>query len=303
MNVLIVGFGSIAAKHSNAIRQIDKDARIYALRSSVNAEARDGIINLYSFGEIKIIKFDFAIISNPTSEHKKTIDALLVLGCPLFIEKPVSDTIEMQSIITKIKNLNILTYIACNLRFLDVLQYVKKEIAKNQKRINEVNVYCGSYLPEWRAGVDFRTSYSARKETGGGVQFDLIHEMDYIYWLFGKPQNVTKILRNKSSLQIDAFDYGNYCLEYDDFCVGITLNYYRRDYKRTVEILFDDTTWLVDLKKNCVVSDEAELFKSSQQITDTYLEQIKYFYHLVQTDAKSSFNTISDAVEVLKIGI
>lgn len=303
MNILIVGLGSIAAKHINAIRQIDKNACIYALRSLSNAAEKDGITNLYSFDEAKTFRYDFAVISNPTSEHKKTIDRLLAFDCPLFIEKPVGNTIEMQDTVLEIKRLNLLTYVACNLRFLDSLLFVKNEISNNKRRINEINVYCGSYLPEWRPGLDFHTSYSAHKNLGGGVQFDLNHEFDYIYWMFGKPKNCKKTLRCVSSLHIDAFDYGNYCLEYDNFCVGITLNYYRRDYKRTLEILFEDNTWLADLKQNTVVSSGTELFRSSQQISDTYLEQMKYFYQLVQSGAKSSFNTIDDAVEVLKIGI
>jgi predicted dehydrogenase len=303
MKVLIVGLGSIASKHINALRQIDKDVRIYALRSSANATVKEGIMNLYSFEEVKTIQFDFAVISNPTSEHKKTIHTLLALKCPLFIEKPVSHTVEMQDIIVNIRRLGILTYIACNLRFLDSLRYVKQEISTKQRRINEVSVYCGSYLPEWRPDEDFRISYSARKELGGGVQFDLIHEIDYIYWLFGKPNTVTKSLRSKSSLQIDAVDYGNYCLEYADFCVGVTLNYYRRDYKRTLEILFEDETWLVDLKKNTISTPESEIFRSSQQINDTYLAQMQYFCNLIQAKAKSSSNPIEEAVEALKLGI
>ena len=303
MKILIVGLGSIATKHIPVIYQIDKEAEIYALRSKSNTETKGNVINLYSFEEANRFTFDFALISNPTSEHKKAIDTLLALKCPLFIEKPISNTIEMQDTIAEVKRLNVLTYIACNLRFLDSLQYVKEEISKNKKRINEVNVYCGSYLPEWRPNVDFRTSYSAQKNMGGGVQLDLIHEIDYTYWLFGKPKNVTKVLRNKSSLHIDAIDYANYCLEYHDFCVGITLNYYRRDYKRTMELLFDDSTWLVDLKQNKINSSETEIFSSSQQISDTYLEQMRYFYELVQTGAKSSFNSIDEALEVLEIGI
>ena len=304
MKILIIGLGSIATKHIKAIRQIDKEACIYALRSSANAENKEGVTNLYSFDEVKAIKFDFVIISNPTSEHKKTINAVLAtLQCPLFIEKPVSNTIEMPDTIAKIQRFNLLTYIGCNLRFLEVLQYVKNDILRNKKRINEVNVYCGSYLPEWRPNVDFRTSYSAWKELGGGVQFDLIHEIDYVYWFFGKPKNVTKTFRSKSSLQINANDFANYCLEYNNFCVNITLNYYRRDYKRTMEILFEDTTWLVDLKQNNIVSGETEIFKSAQQDIDTYLEQMKYFYQLVQNDATTSLNSIEEAVEILKIGI
>ena len=303
MRVLIVGLGSIARKHINAIRQFDVNACIYALRRETDAEKKEGIVNLYSIDEAEGVGFDFAIISNPTSEHKKTIDTLIALKCPLFIEKPVSNTIEMQDTVFNIKRFNLLTYIACNLRFLNSLCYVKDEIEKKLKRINEVNIYCGSYLPEWRPSVDFRKSYSVQKNMGGGVQFDLIHEIDYVYWLFGKPNNTKKTFRSVSSLSIDAVDYANYCLEYDDFCVGITLNYYRRDSKRTMEILFDDSTWLVDLLQNKIVSGETLIFNSTQQIIDTYLDQMKYFYHLVRINAKSSFNSIEEGIEVLKMVI
>ena len=301
MKILIIGLGSIATKHINAIRQIDRDAVIYALRSGMSAKIDPDIVNLYSFEEVRSFHFDFAIISNPTSEHKKTIDTVLALGCPLFIEKPLSNSVEMQDTLSKIEKLNLLTYVACNLRFLDVLQYVKKEVQSREKRINEVNIYCGSFLPDWRPGVDFRTSYSARSELGGGVHFDLIHEIDYTYWLFGKPEKVIKTLRNVSSLQIDAIDYANYCLEYGEFNASIILNYYRRDYKRTLEIVFDDSTWFVDLKLNNIMSDGIEIFSSQQQINDTYMAQMECFYHLLQMQANTSNNSIFEAVEVLKI--
>ena len=301
MNVLIVGLGSIALKHINAIRLIDQSTTIYALRSTANAKEEDCIINLYSFDDLNTINFDFAIISNPTSEHIKTINSLLKYKCPLFIEKPLSNSIEINDTINEIKRLNLLTYIACNLRFMDSLRYIKKIINNDKKRINEINVYCGSFLPDWRPNKDYRNIYSTRNEMGGGVQFDLIHEIDYVYWIFGKPQKVTNVSRSVSSLKIESNDYANYILEYDEFCVGITLNYYRRDYKRTMEILFSDCTWLVDLKKNQIFTDGIEIFNSSQQINDTYFEQMKYFWQLVQNGATSSINPIEKAVEVLKI--
>ena len=84
---------------------------------------------------------------------------------------------------------------------------------------------------------------------------------------------------------------------------GVILNYYRKDYRRTLEILFDNDTWLVDLKQNRIVSGDTEIFCSLQQNTDTYLEQMKYFCRLVKTGAKTSFNSINEAIEILKIGI
>ena len=301
MKILIVGLGSIAKKHIAAIRLIDKEASIYALRRAGSLPDTEGIIEIYSYDTLSDYGFDFVIISNPTSEHEKTIANLLMLSCPLFIEKPLSNTLVVSDLVSIIEKRNILTYVACNLRFLDVLIYVGDYLQAAKRRINEINIYCGSYLPDWRKGDDFRKSYSSQEKLGGGVHLDLIHELDYLYWLFGRPVNYHKTLRSVSSLSIDSIDYANYIIEYPEFCANAVLNYYRRDYKRTFEIVFDDCTWLVDLQNNCISANGKIIYKSAQNMIDTYLRQMQYFYSLINTNSATSFNSAGDALEVLKI--
>ena len=163
-------------------------------------------------------------------------------------------------------------------------------------------MYCGSYLPEWRPGTDWRACYSARPELGGGVHIDLIHELDYVHWIFGDPQRVRKTLRHASSLGIGAVDYANYCLEYADFCVSVVLNYYRRDYKRTVEIVADEGTWTADLGAGRVTDAAGRvLFESRLSDGDDYWAQLKYFLSLLGEDAPAPFNDVFEAYEVLKL--
>jgi predicted dehydrogenase len=302
MKVLIVGLGSIARKHIAALRQIDSNVDVYALRSSTESSFVGGVTNLYDSQNISCYDFDFAIISNPTSEHIGTINSLLQLQIPLFIEKPLSHTLSgLESIVNRAKELNITTYMACNMRFLACLQFIKRQIEKAALHVQEVNVYCGSYLPEWRPNIDFRKNYSANASMGGGVHLDLIHEIDYIYWFFGMPQKTHAVLKNNSLLNISAFDYANYCLEYPDFCVNIILNYYRRDTKRTLEIVLDNDTWLVDLLTNTVYDSRREiLFSSGQTGIETYTDQLNYFIKEILTH-QSLFNTIDDAYNTLKI--
>ncbi|MHA3787243.1 Gfo/Idh/MocA family protein [Flavobacterium hauense] len=303
MKILIIGLGSIAAKHINALKGIDVNADIYALRSSADAETIEGVINIYDLNDLKE-EVDFAIISNPSNLHYATIETLSNKGIDLFIEKPpVSSLNNVESLIKKLEDNNTVNYVACNLRFHPCIQFLKNEMENNQgKRINEVNVYCGSYLPEWRPGKDFRTIYSSRPEMGGGVHLDLFHEFDYTYWLFGKPENVTSIRRNKSSLEIPACDYANYILEYEHFVANITLNYYRRDTKRTIEILFDDETWLVDLIKNRITGKNGrEIFSGDDfNVLQTYTSQMDYFINSLE-NSKKQMNTFAESIEVLKI--
>lgn len=299
MRVLIIGLGSIARKHVHAITKLVPDVELIALRSCVEAPAVDGVKNIYSWDEIGTAgEFDFAIISNPTSQHISSIEKLIEYNIPLFIEKPLHDKVVDDKLIDLINTKNIITYIACNLRFLHSLKEIKKIIS--QQRINEVNVYCGSYLPDWRPDTDYRSTYSAIPELGGGVHIDLIHEIDYIYWLFGAPIASKSFFCNKSSLGIRAYDYANYLLEYQDFCSSIILNYYRRDYKRTLEILTDNHTYLVDLAKNNISCDGTVIFSSDQKIIDTYECQMEYFLDCIKHN-NASFNTIKVANEILKI--
>ena len=299
MKVLIVGLGSIGRKHINSLMNLPEIFTVYALRSNKNAQPEEGISNIFDLSEVSDI--DFAIVSTPTFLHKESIKQLLFLRCPLFIEKPLFHNLDIKEEAELVEHSTILNYVACNLRFLNCLQFIKSELEKGLHRINEINVYCGSYLPEWRPNQDFRKVYSSNSEMGGGVHLDLIHEFDYIYWFFGKPINVSKITSNKSTLQINAPDYANYCLEYKTFCVSVILNYFRRDVKRSLEIVFDDFTWNVDLVNNKIFRDNTVIFESSQRVKDTYESQMQYFIELVKHKEKFSLNNVADAYNVLKI--
>lgn len=299
MRVLIIGLGSIARKHIAALKALCPDVEIFALRSSVNAPQVSDVSNLYDIKLIGSLQIDFIIISNPTFKHREAIENTLYLDLPLFIEKPLFDKLlKKESLLKSIKEKNIVTYVACNLRFLECLQFVKTFIA--DKRINEVNIYCGSYLPDWRPNQNFREIYSANKEMGGGVHIDLIHEFDYAFWMFGKPVDVRRTTTSSSSLKITAVDYANYLLLFNDYAINIILNYFRRDAKRTLEVVCDEGTIEVNLLKGDVLWNRNLVFQTKQNIIDTYKDQMAFFLNNIITE-KNSFNTIHEAYEILKI--
>lgn len=301
MKILIIGLGSIGKKHLKSIQYILPNAEIFALRSNNEGENVRGVINVFNFENLALLKIDFAIISNPTFEHKKTLLQLIPFGFPLFIEKPLHFNLDIEDVVDLINKYKISTYVACNLRFLDCITFIKNMLPQlPNKKLNEVNVYCGSYLPEWRPDTDFRKTYSANSNLGGGVHLDLIHELDYLYWLFGIPKSVKSKFKSYSSLGISSFDYANYILDYDGFCAGVILNYYRRDPKRTLELVFEDETWNVDLLNNQINCNNKIIFSSEQRISDTYQNQMNYFTQCL-IKKEDTFNTVSDAYSVLKI--
>ncbi len=301
MVVLIIGLGSIAKKHIKAIQIMNPSAYFLAMRNSVEAETVEGVTNIYQWTEV-LVPPDFVIISNPTKMHKKTISEALTLNRPLFIEKPVVKTwSEANALLTETEIQHCPTYVACNLRFHPCLLFLKEQLATSHIKINEVNVYCGSDLSKWRPGQDYKKSYSASAELGGGVHLDLIHEVDYCYWLFGKPQEVISIKRKVSQLEIDSIDFAVYHLLYPGFTVNIILNYYRQDAKREIEIITADCTLQANLLEAVVVKNGVAVFKSEEfRMENTYLQQMNYFIDHIQTK-QPMMNNFSEAAEVLKI--
>lgn len=301
MRILIIGLGSIAKKHVAAIRELEPEAEIYALRSSDDAPTYGNVVNIHSLAD-SVGKFDFAIISNPTSKHAETIERALELDIPLFIEKPVFGELGHEALLERVRSRGVLTYVACNLRFLDSVRYLHDYVRSHpEKRVNEVNVYCGSYLPEWRPGTDYRRCYSALPELGGGVHMDLIHDIDYICWIFGNPEESFGICRSVSSLGISSVDYANYTLIYPQFTATVILNYYRRDYKRTIEVVFQDCTWTVDLRRNEIKTEEGKVvYSGANTPLETYKAQMGYFLRLLR-EGKKAENDMESAYDVLKI--
>ena len=301
MKVLIIGLGSIALKHIKALQELYPSVVIYALRRKAElSKGIKGVIEIFDMDEIAVDTLSFILISNPTSVHYDTIQKVIRYKKPLFIEKPIFGTLskEANDLVMEVERQGISTYVACNLRFLESIAKTKELLVG--KRVNEVNVYCGSYLPDWRPNVDFRKVYSANKEMGGGVHIDLIHELDYVYWLFGAPIHTQSFFSNKSSLNITAYDYANYLWEYDDFSVSVVLNYYRRDSKRTLEILTDEGTYLVDLLRNNISYNDEIVFQSSQLSLETYTAQMQFFVEEI-LNKQTKFNTFVEGYKVLKL--
>ncbi|MDC0083060.1 Gfo/Idh/MocA family oxidoreductase [Schleiferiaceae bacterium] len=302
MNILIVGLGSIGRKHVDALIALGIKAKIYALRSSLNVKKEEYVENIFGLENLKV-KFDFAIISNPTNLHFKYIKILAERGVHLFIEKPVLHTLEKSDELVRIVEAkDIYTYVACNLRFHPCLIFIDNWLKLESPRINEVNVYCGSYLPDWRPGVNFRDMYSANHTMGGGVHLDLFHEIDYTVWLFGLPSKTNAIRRNVSTLNIDAIDYANYCLEYDGFSANIVLNYYRKNPKRALEIVCSDRTIYVDMIASTIIDDTDKVLLDlpEYKISQTYYDQMSYFIRCLKNEVRP-INSLKYSFQVLNI--
>ena len=156
-----------------------------------------------------------------------------------------------------------------------------------------------SYLPDWRPGVDYRKTYSAHKDMGGGVSIDLIHEWDYLQYLIGFPERAYSIIEKRSGLEIDSDDVALYIADYGDKTAEIHLDYFGRVPIRKLEIFTKEDTVECDL-----LTDTISFLKSGEQIIlteerdDTQTRELEAFLDMIQGKRENT-NDIEHALNTL----
>lgn len=299
MKVLLMGLGSIGKRHKRVLEEIAPGTQFFALRSQPNASAIENVVNCYSKSEVPS-DIDFAIISTPSSVHYESLQYVLGLRVPIFLEKPPFSSLDgIDEMVELAKGVPI--YTAFNFRFHDLIRWAKEHLDKND--VLEATAYCGSYLPAWRAGVDYRESYSAKAAMGGGVHLDVIHELDYVVYLWGLPKAHTSYTAKVSDLEIDSPDYAHYLLNFGHFNASITLNYYRKDTKRTLEVVTKGGTLLFDMIGGKITNERGEVvYASKETVSDTYYHQLRYFIDCI-ANGKAPMNSLEESVATLKIAL
>jgi predicted dehydrogenase len=308
MKILFTGLGSIGLRHLKLLKQRNEDHRFLAYRSG-----KGGNIKKYSdveeYADLQQAlqeKPDVVLITNPTHLHIPTALSCARAGCDLFIEKPLSDSLGGVAELEKLAvEKDLITYLACNLRFHPVLVKISELLEAGKiGAVRYFRVECGSYLPGWRSGRDYRSSYSADPNRGGGVLLDLIHEIDYSCWLFGLPDNVKGAARKISDLEIKSNDFSEMIFEYDaDLSGSIQLDYFSQVPRRTVEIQGEKGMLVGDLLKNNVklqTTEAEELIEFEEGMESSYESQLDYFLEHVKEHKKCE-NDIQQGKKILKL--
>ena len=213
MNILIAGLGSIGRRHFSNLGCIEPGASItiWHLRSRSH-DPSDLIAStarhVYSLEEALETKPHAGLITSPASFHIPTAMALAREGVHLFIEKPLSHSLDgINDLLDLCRHKKLILMVGYNFRFYRPLQLIKQSLEDGAiGRPLSLRAAVGQFLPDWRYNVDYRQTASARAETGGGAVLELSHEIDYARWLMGEPQTVFARTDRLSDLDLDVED-------------------------------------------------------------------------------------------------
>ena len=287
MKALVVGFGSIGARHA---RLLDK------LGHGVSVVSHHGTSAYSCYKDLKVALKDdapdYVVIASPTTKHHQQVCQLAEYGFlgTVLVEKPLFHRFN-EIPRHEFRNL----FVAYNFRFHPILEKLKTLLIGQS--ILTVHAYAGQYLPDWRPGQQYHQCYSVSKNAGGGVLRDLSHELDYVTWLLGGWNQVTAIGGHYSHLKGDSEDAVGLLLK-TPLCpmVMIHLNYLDRGLRRELIINTDEHTYKVDFVKGVLfVDEESTLYRIERD--DTYREQ-----HIVALRGNDSrLCSATQALEVVSL--
>lgn len=328
MKILMVGLGGIGQRHVRNLRLIKgPDVEIIAFRyrnsspvltDQLSVEQGSNLAEKYSIKEYNDIdsalgeKPDVVFICNPSSLHIPIALKAAQAGCNLFIEKPLSHNLEqVEELINIVESQNVKAVVGYQMRFHPCLLRLHSLI--QEKRVGKIisaRVEVGEYMPGWHVYEDYRQMYASKEELGGGVILTQIHELDYIYWLFGLPTRVFAMGGHLSSLDIDVEDTADILMEcvvdQRPIPVSVHLDYVQQPPKRSCEIVGDAGKIVVDLRGLTL-----KVFDSSGNLSESnsyegfdrnelFINELKYYFEYLQGDL-GPLVTVREAMQSLRI--
>lgn len=250
MRALIVGLGNIGRCHLTNLRLIEPSAYITVWHQHSKLHDATDITPMadevvYRLEDALEAKPDMALITNPASLHIETGLALARRGIHLFIEKPLSNTLDgVDELLDLCRKRALVLMVGYNFRFHRPLQVIRQALVEGRiGRTILLRAEVGQFLPEWRPGKDYRQSVSSRRDLGGGAVLELSHELDYVRWLIGEVKTVSAQVAHFSDLDVDVEDTAEIILQFHNGAMGsVHLDMVQRPAIRTCRIVGTEGT-------------------------------------------------------------
>jgi len=312
MKFLIAGFGSIGRRHfRNLLALEQKDIIFYRTQHSTLPEDElQGFTIETDLQAALAHRPDAAIIANPTAHHVDVAIPCSQAGCHLLVEKPISQDLRRLDELKKaVQSTHVKALVGYQFRFHPTLNGLKSLMDSGEfGRPLSARAHWGEYLPAWHPWEDYRKSYSARKELGGGVVLTLSHPLDYLRWLFGDVHELWAFTEHASDLQIDVEDVAEIGLRFESgMLASAHVDYLQQPAAHCLEVITtagticwdnaDGVLQLVRPEGQSVIA-PPEGFERN----DLFLAEMRHFIDIVRSDAEP-LCTLDDGIEALRLAL
>ncbi|MCM1334913.1 MAG: Gfo/Idh/MocA family oxidoreductase [Bacteroides sp.] len=326
MKVLMIGLGSIGQRHLRNIRRLyGESAEIIAyrvrklktafsdsmqIRENIDLEKEYHISAYTDLSEALAQKPNVAFICNVTSAHISCALEVAKRGCHLFLEKPISDSMDGVEELKRIsEEKKIKVFVGFQNRYHPALLKAKEYIKSGRiGKIISAHAEVGERLATMHSYEDYRTTYMARSELGGGVILNqMIHEIDYLRYIFGEPDSIFAFGNEESeNLGIDVDDCCDAMLNFQGIPISMHADFYQFPPERYLLVVGSLGKIKADLIKNRITLWEGDRITETDfdsfSRNDMFVEELRLFMECIEKDGKPDI-TLHDGIAALEIAL
>jgi predicted dehydrogenase len=243
MKILIAGLGSIGRRHfRNLIALGEKElVLLRSHRATLSDDELSGYpVETDIHTALQKHKPDAVVVANPTSLHLDIAIPAAEAGCHILLEKPISHSLDGLDTLRNVAEKSGSKILAgFQFRYHPTLNKAHELIQSGALgHALTVHAHWGEYLPNWHPWEDYRQSYAARADLGGGVIGTLTHPLDYLRYLLGEIEALWSFNGHVSSLELDVEDTAEIGLKFASGAIGgVHVNYVQRPPVHRLEIV------------------------------------------------------------------
>lgn len=311
--ILIAGLGSIGERHVRNLLKLGHKKIAVLRRGATPPRTLKGdefttVTDVHAAFERRPAAL---IVATPSSMHRELLEHAVEARVPVIVEVPLSHSLDgLEAIANKAEKSNVPVLIAHNLRFHPALAAIREALRAG--RIGDPlysRSQFGEYLPDCHPWADYRQRYEARADMGGGAMLTSIHELDHVYWLFGRIEAVTCVAR-RTALDVDVEDVAMMILEHEKGVLSeIELDFVQRTYRRSLQVCGREGTLEWELLGEAVryfdpqkkAWGELMNFKG-YDINKTYIDELEHFARVIRGE-EAPLVSLRDGMHVLDAGL
>ena len=298
--VLVLGAGSIGARHVRNL--VAAGAEVTSTDPDADRARATAAQHTVPFDLDQLPGYDGIVVASPSRLHLDQARAAVATGATVLVEKPLAHQVAgVDDLVAEGGRRLMVGY---NLRLHRPIEELVAAVAAGRVgRPVSVHLWFGSWLPDWRPDVDYRATYSARAELGGGVLDDAIHELDLAVWLAGPDLRVVGALVERvGPLEIDVEDTVRALLvDPAGLPVTVELDYLSRRYRRGIEVIGTEATVRLDWSRAVLELETAERVETTPADTPvdrSYEREAQAFLDLIAGTAPAPVDGATGAVSL-----
>jgi predicted dehydrogenase len=250
VRVLVCGAGSIGLRHIKNLKFLGAEVLVWRSRAELAKKLMDELsVKVFISLDEALEKADAVVIATVTNTHLDLAIKAAKMGKAIFIEKPISNSTNgIKELSDLVLSKKLIVEVGCQLRTHPNLRKLHQLTTQGDYGpLYTYRAVVGQRLENWRSGTDYRKSYSADIQQGGGALLDLIHEIDLVNWLTGPVESVKAHLAHVSDQEMNAEDLVNLILINSNGAIGqVQMDMLSSDYRRGLELVYRNASFYWD---------------------------------------------------------